>query len=61
VNNDCFDQGMMTGVFLPTLLHGPSAPMVICIGDAARVFARRDSGFASAFAGASADKSLRSQ
>jgi hypothetical protein len=33
VKIDCFDQGSLTGLFLPAFRHGPSAPAVICIGD----------------------------
>ncbi|MDA9405101.1 hypothetical protein XH79_41040 [Bradyrhizobium sp. CCBAU 45389] len=33
VEIDGFDQGALTGFFLPALRHGPSAPAVICIAD----------------------------
>lgn len=34
VTIDCFDQGALTGLFLPAFRHGrPSAPAVICISD----------------------------
>ncbi|MET3302092.1 alpha/beta hydrolase family protein [Bradyrhizobium diazoefficiens] len=33
VEIDDFEQGALTGFFLPALCHGPSAPAVICIAD----------------------------
>ncbi|WLA67217.1 alpha/beta hydrolase family protein [Bradyrhizobium diazoefficiens] len=33
VEIDGFEQGALTGFFLPALCHGPSAPAVICIAD----------------------------
>lgn len=33
VTIDCFDEGTLTGFFLPVFRHGPSAPVVICVSD----------------------------
>ena len=33
VKIDCFDEGALTGFFLPVFRHGPSAPAVICVSD----------------------------
>lgn len=33
VTIDCFDEGTLTGFFLPVFRHGPSAPAVICLCD----------------------------